>query len=67
MTISPLYRYTPAQRASEAPAAPATGLADEHGQLLRQVVVRAEALLSAAAAGGWPAAELQSAARLSQH
>lgn len=59
MTISQLSRYTPAQATDDALTAQAIGLADEHGQLLRQVAVRAEALLAAAAAGGWPAEELR--------
>jgi uncharacterized protein (DUF2249 family) len=37
---------------------PDSDLAGEHALLLRQVAVRAEALLAAAAAGRWPAAEL---------
>ena len=43
MTIShPSMRTT-----RDAPAAQAVGLADEHGQLLRQVAIRADALLAA--------------------
>lgn len=54
-------------QAFSSPSAPAAGgrpgrapgLAGEHGQLLRQVAVRAEALLAATAAGRWPARELE--------
>ena len=54
MTIShPSMRTT-----RDAPAAQAVDLADEHGQLLRQVAIRADALLAATASGGWPAEEL---------
>ena len=35
------------------------GLADEHTLLLMQVATRAEAVLAVAAAGRWPARELQ--------
>jgi uncharacterized protein (DUF2249 family) len=49
----------PAPRAGDAPAAQAIGLADEHSELLKQVAVRAEALLAVAAAGRWPAGELE--------
>jgi uncharacterized protein (DUF2249 family) len=49
----------PAERAGGSSANRTVGLADEHGQLLRQVAVRAQALLAAAAAGRWPAPELE--------
>lgn len=41
------------------PAGPTLGLIDEHGQLLCQVAMRAEALLAVSAAGHWPARELE--------
>lgn len=59
MTISQVPRYQPDGGAgNEFPVRP-IGLADEHGQLLRQVAARAEAVLAEAAAGCWPAAELE--------
>src|SRR5216110_3312204 len=58
MTISHPPTHTPMRTTRGALAAQAVGLADEHGQLLRQVAIRADALLAAAASGGWPAGEL---------
>ena len=58
MTISHPPTHTPVRTTGDAPAAQAVGLADEHGQLLRQVAIRTDALLAAAASGGWPAEEL---------
>ena len=58
MTISHPPTHTPVRTTGGTPAAQAVGLADEHGQLLRQVAIRADALLAAAASGGWPAGEL---------
>ncbi|MDR0345611.1 MAG: hemerythrin domain-containing protein [Nocardiopsaceae bacterium] len=48
----------PASKAADGVPRPAPGLTDEHEQLLRQVAVRAEALLAVATAGHWPAREL---------
>ena len=58
MTISHPPTHTPVRTTGDAAAAQAVGLADEHGQLLRQVAIRTDALLAAAASGGWPAEEL---------
>jgi len=58
MTISHPPTHAPMRTTRDAPAAQAVGLADEHGQLLRQVAIRADALLAAAASGDWPAGEL---------
>src|SRR5689334_10028603 len=58
MTISHPPTHAPMRTTRDAPAAQAVGLADEHGQLLRQVAIRADALLAAAASGDWPAEEL---------
>lgn len=46
-------------RADGAIPGPGLDLAGEHALLLRQVAVRAEALLAVAATGRWPAAELE--------
>ncbi|MDR3036012.1 MAG: hemerythrin domain-containing protein [Kitasatospora sp.] len=59
MTISQLLPYQPAGRTGNALPVRPIGLADEHGQLLRQVAARAEAVLAEAAADHWPAAELK--------
>ncbi len=52
------YRDSP-QRADGSPASRTLGLTEEHGQLLRQVAVRAEELMAAVRAGRWPAQELE--------
>ncbi len=57
-TVDRGYR-DPSRRAGGSPVGPALGLAEEHGQLLRQVAVRAEELMAAARAGRWPARELE--------
>ncbi len=59
MTVSQLSGYPPVQAADDVLAAGTVSLADEHGLLLRQVAIRAKALLTVAAAGGWPAGELR--------
>ena len=58
MTISLAFSHSPPQPVGTALASQPPGLADEHDQLLRQVAVRAEELVAAAAAGRWPAREL---------
>lgn len=58
MTDSQLLSRLASQAADGIPR-PAPGLTDEHEQLLRQVAVRAEALLAVATAGHWPARELE--------
>lgn len=50
---------SPSPQAAKGVPGPAPDLAGEHAQLLRQVAIRAEALLAGAAAGRWPARELQ--------
>jgi len=59
MTIGQVLPYQPAGKAGNALAVRPIGLADEHGQLLRQVAARAEAVLAEAAADRWPATELE--------
>jgi uncharacterized protein (DUF2249 family) len=51
--------YPAPQAPDGAIPAPGLDLAGEHALLLRQVAVRAEALLAVVAAGRWPAAELE--------
>ena len=58
MTVNPASGQSSPQPAGTALASRPPGLADEHGQLLRQVTVRAEDLMAAAAGGRWPAPEL---------
>lgn len=58
MTVGPAFSHSSPQPAGTALASQPPGLADEHGQLLRQVAVRAEDLAAAAARGHWPAREL---------
>ena len=48
-----------ARRAEDSPAGRTPDLAAEHGQLLRQVAVRAEELVTEVRAGRWPARELE--------
>lgn len=52
------YRGSPG-RAEGSPASRTQNLTEEHGQLLRQVAVRAEELMAAVRAGHWPALELE--------
>lgn len=52
------YRDSP-RRAGSSPANRSQNLTEEHGQLLRQVAVRAEELMAAVRAGHWPALELE--------
>ena len=58
MAINPVFNHSSPQPARTGLAGQPPGLADEHDQLLRQVAVRAEDLLAAAAVGRWPAPEL---------
>jgi uncharacterized protein (DUF2249 family) len=58
MTVNPAFAHSSPQPAGVALASQPPGLADEHGQLLRQVAARAEDLMAAAARGRWPAREL---------
>ncbi len=59
MTANPTSGQSSLQPVGVALASQPPGLADEHGQLLRQVTARAEDLMAAAAGGRWPAPELE--------
>jgi uncharacterized protein (DUF2249 family) len=58
MRVSHAFSNPAPQAPDGALPGPDSDLAGEHALLLRQVAVRAEALLAVAAAGRWPAAEL---------
>ena len=60
--VSPVPGYAPPPGSADLPAGPPLTLADEHVLLLWQVTARAEELVTAAASGQWPAAELASLA-----
>jgi uncharacterized protein (DUF2249 family) len=59
MTVSQVPPYPPAGVAGKTRPARPIGLADEHGELLRQVAARAEAVLAEAAADRWPGPQLE--------
>jgi uncharacterized protein (DUF2249 family) len=59
MADNTTFRRSSARPAGYALAGQAPGLTDEHGQLLQQVAVRAEALIAAACEGRWPGRELE--------
>ncbi len=58
MAVDAVFSHSSLQPAGTALASRPPGLADEHSQLLRQVAIRAEDLMAAAAGGRWPAREL---------
>ncbi|MBO0776648.1 MAG: hemerythrin domain-containing protein [Actinobacteria bacterium] len=58
MTVTQAFS-SPSSQATGGRPGPVPGLSGEHGQLLRQVAVRAEALFAEAAAGRWPSRELE--------
>ena len=58
MTVDARYGDSP-RRAGGSPANRAPDLTEEHGQLLRQVAVRAEELMAAVRADRWPVRELE--------
>lgn len=58
MIVDGEYRDSP-RRAGDSPAGRTPDLTEEHGQLLRQVAVRAEELMTEVRAGRWPARELE--------